>query len=204
MPGARMLDGVTVAALLFGVACGGGSDVDAGPTGTCDDDMVYVGGADVCVDKYEASEGSAGEALSVANATPWVGVTQGEAASACAAAGRRLCERDEWEAACQGNAGNEFPYGDTYEPESCNGADQHLSAAVPTGSMTDCEGGYSGLFDLSGNVSEWTATCTGTNCRHNGGAFSGRQNSLGCNDGATVAGTSTGLVLGFRCCHAHN
>jgi formylglycine-generating enzyme required for sulfatase activity len=33
---------------------------------------------------------------------------------------------------------------------------------VEVGSYVDCEGGYAGLFDLAGNVEEWTDSCLGS------------------------------------------
>jgi len=204
MIGSRKHGAAIVAALLVALGCGGGDDTgnDSGGGGSCPSDMVYVSNAGVCIDSYEASQGGSGDALSVASATPWVSVTQGEAELACEASGKRLCERTEWESACEGTAGNAYPYGDTYDGDACNGADHQEDAVVPTGSMTGCEGGFPGIFDMSGNVSEWTATCTGSNCRHNGGAFTGPESTLSCTSGSTVAGSSTGLVLGFRCCRA--
>lgn len=204
MIGWRTLGGAILAWMLVFGACGGGDDsgIDSGGGGSCPSDMVYVSGADVCIDAYESSQGASDQAVSAASATPWVSVTQGEAAAACEAAGKRLCERSEWEAACQGPSGNEFPYGDTYDPEACNGADHQEDALVPTGSMTDCEGGVAGLYDMSGNVSEWTATCTSSNCRNAGGSFTGPESTLSCTSGSTVPSSSTGLVLGFRCCQA--
>jgi hypothetical protein len=42
------------------------------------------------------------------------------AARACENAQKRLCRRDEWVKACEGEAARPFPYGDTYAQGACN------------------------------------------------------------------------------------
>ncbi len=195
----RWILGVATISLM---ACGGGSgdddvgDIDASVV--CPAEM--VASDSVCIDRYEASRGDADVAESVAAASPWVSVDWGGANAACEAAGKRLCHEDEWRAACRGAAGTDFPYGATYDAEACNGIDQSNTTAQPTGSMATCEGGRDGLFDMSGNVSEWTQTCSGTNCRQVGGSFASAAANLECTSGSMSAKGSTGLVLGFRCC----
>jgi formylglycine-generating enzyme required for sulfatase activity len=187
---------------IWFVACGGGDGggdggaIDGGVD--CPADM--LASDTVCIDRYEASHGNADVAESVASAPPWVSVAWGEANAACEAAGKRLCYEDEWRSACRGTAGFDFPYGDTYDADACNGADQSNTTAQPTGSMATCEGGRSGLFDMSGNVAEWTQTCSGSNCRQVGGSFASAAANLECTSGSMSAKGSTGLVLGFRCC----
>lgn len=192
---------VLVATLSFATCGGGDGDGDggAGDSGiTCPADMVASDA--VCIDRYEASRGGSDEAESVASASPWVSVAWGEASAACAAAGKRLCHEDEWRAACRGAAGTDFPYGESYDADACNGVDQSNTTAQPTGSMATCEGGVGGLFDMSGNVAEWTQTCSGDNCRQLGGSFASAAANLECTSGSMSAKGSTGLVLGFRCC----
>jgi formylglycine-generating enzyme required for sulfatase activity len=69
-----------------------------------------------------------------------------------------------------------YPYGNTYDPTACNGADYGTGKATAAGSLPSCEGGYPGLFDLTGNVEEWQDACDGTtgpldNCLDGSGAF---------------------------------
>jgi len=39
----------------------------------------------------------------------------------------------------------------------------NLNYKAPVGSLPDCEGGFAGIFDMQGNVSEWTARCAAGN-----------------------------------------
>jgi formylglycine-generating enzyme required for sulfatase activity len=87
---------------------------------------------------------------------PVVMVTLHGAEKACEAQGKKLCSSEEWESACKGEKGFIYPYGDVYEKGRCNNAGLGKKWSVPVGSLERCEGGYKGLFDMSGNVAEWT------------------------------------------------
>src|SRR5262249_40663852 len=92
----------------------------------------------------------------------------------CAWAGKRLCGRiaggsvdptfgtdlaseSEWYNACSRGGQHAYPYGDTYDPRACNGLEYGAGTGpqLPVGSLSSCTGGFAGLFDMSGNVSEW-------------------------------------------------
>ncbi|MDX2021520.1 MAG: MopE-related protein [Deltaproteobacteria bacterium] len=175
-------------------------------------------------------------ACSKASALPWTSVTYTEAQTACAAAGMRLCRSNRTASACGGNitvdewgfaceytrAGAEtYPYGTTYQSATCNGleswSNQANAAASASGAKTACktadlgsENGEQAVFDMSGNVSEWTEDCPGTLSGRNiytirGGDFTSDYyngiSSLRCNF------TAVGVPLdykhpstGFRCC----
>src|SRR5262249_52956502 len=55
-------------------------------------------------------------------------------------------------------------YSDSYDPMACNGADRNGGAPdpLPVESVATCQGGFDGLFDMSGNVSEWADECDHT------------------------------------------
>jgi hypothetical protein len=136
--------------------------------------------------RYDATSTSNGfdstrRACSVPGKLPWSNVTMAEAEATCALAGPkwRVCTAAEWQAACQGVKATTFPYGNTYVATDCNGNDYLTSkggtaAPIPTGSdSATCASvisnttstGFSinpslnySLFDMSGNVKEWTAT----------------------------------------------
>jgi Sulfatase-modifying factor enzyme 1/Putative metal-binding motif len=136
--------------------------------------------------RYDATATSNGfdstrRACSVPGKLPWSNVTMAEAEATCALAGPswRVCTATEWQAACQGVNVTTFPYGNTYLPADCNGndyskGDAGTAAPIPTGKdsatcasviSTTASTGFSinpslnySIFDMSGNVKEWTAT----------------------------------------------
>jgi formylglycine-generating enzyme required for sulfatase activity len=97
--------------------------------GDCPSDMVKVTG--FCMDRYEASrsdatdswQGSSEVASSTAGVMPWFPVTLLQARSACQAAGKRLCQLQEWVQGCTGSANTVYSYGNIYHPTTCNGID---------------------------------------------------------------------------------
>jgi formylglycine-generating enzyme required for sulfatase activity len=92
----------------------------------------------------------------------------------CKWAGKRLCGRigggstpygdrstasaSEWYNACSLGGTRTHPYGE-YQGDRCNVAS---SGPLPVRSKPTCEGGYSGIFDMSGNVVEWEDSCWST------------------------------------------
>jgi hypothetical protein len=122
---------------------------------------------DFYIYRYEASRPDAtvssigsvsARSCSNAGVLPWAPVTWYDADAACAAAGMRLCTDTEWQDACEGSTNRVYPYGNTYNPTACNGADFDAAADAvrPTGSLAGCVSA-DGAFDLSGNLKEWTS-----------------------------------------------
>ena len=193
------------------------------------DDMVRIthSGLDFHIYRYEATRpdadaGDAGtvstRACSKAGALPWTNVGYEAARAACEDAGHRLCSAAEWQAACAGETGRVFPYGDTlasYEPLTCNGADRdgapgggvdHVLA--PTGDLAACVSD-DGLYDMSGNAKEWTADPRGNTGPPastpiyvtRGGSAQSPVLGLTCQTELSRAQADTVLpFLGFRCC----
>ena len=115
---------------------------------------------------------------------------------------------DEWFRACSHNQDgeHEYPYRNTYESSACNG-DNASGYWVPVGASKKCEGGYPGLFDMSGNARERIASCAptadgGRACSNRGGAYyEGNGPALLCRAAPSLAeGENVGI--GFRCCAA--
>jgi formylglycine-generating enzyme required for sulfatase activity len=158
---------------------------------------------------------------------PWSSVSWTTADAACRAAGMRLCKvtrnndaivSDEWGFACSlGKSCGDacFPYGDSYNSALCNGADISQGAARPVGASNTCA--TSGdldpvstgeaVFDLSGNLAEWTNDLRGTladgrkvhTCR--GGSYDTYSFGLGCNFTSTMLAEDFLFPdTGFRCC----
>jgi hypothetical protein len=192
---------------------------------------VTVSGNDFWIYQYEASRPDAtatsagsleARSCSRGGVLPWALVTWDEAAEACDAAGKRLCTEDEWQAACGGSAGTLFPYGDVYDADACNGNDYDPNCAgadddvvQPTAAPHGCpkpgasqcvssHGAAAGqrVYDMSGNLREWTAEVIGGDLRRiRGGGFDNVDDALTCEfDFWSQEPDSFFFNLGFRCC----
>ncbi|MFH0903278.1 MAG: SUMF1/EgtB/PvdO family nonheme iron enzyme [Pseudomonadota bacterium] len=168
------------------------ADLDNFDKDCCPPGMVRISPT-TCIDAYEASNRN-GIAVSVPRETPWTSVGWAEADARCRAVEKRLCTLAEFQAACGGPLKG-------LDQTVCNGGDTDPSELVAnTGSFGDCEGGYPGIFDLVGNVWEWTSTCTDVqNCTGFGGSF--KVQFVDCSSIYDKFGRTTSVnYVGFRCC----
>jgi hypothetical protein len=171
-------------------------------------------------------------ACSRPNVLPWTSVRIAEAQAACCAlnpggtcpgageTGWRLCSAAVWEAACRGPAGTcEWSYAgtcDASQPLVCNGRERDCDPSTPddddcvepTGSRAfpDCRtdwGAAGSVYDLSGNVREWTSTLRAPGVYElRGGSFTQVEESRRCGFSFAAAGeTFAHPSTGFRCCH---
>ena len=118
---------------------------------------------------------------------PVTGVDWCDAYAYCAYVEKRLCGKigggtadfgsfddpavSEWHNACTTQGNNLYPYGDVYNPDTCNGAED--DPAIPTPETVDvedaqgnpivslCAGGFTFMYQMSGNASEWEDSCDG-------------------------------------------
>jgi hypothetical protein len=173
---------------------------------------------------------SSKRACSKSGALPWASVTQTQAEAACEAvldstkAKMRLCQSSEWQTACEGAAGAP-PNGQTKwsitpsvspAPSGvCN--DERGSGAPwatgsgPTVAGKTCYAAWSGndkIYDLSGNVVEWTSTTQTsggtTYYEARGGSYTTPVDGTSCEYDFVIF--PPGFVdtnLGFRCCADH-
>ncbi|MCC6213838.1 MAG: SUMF1/EgtB/PvdO family nonheme iron enzyme, partial [Polyangiaceae bacterium] len=193
-------------------------------------DMVHVtgGGYDFWVDRYEASridatatESGAGAPLActTGGVLPWTSATWAAAKAACEARGgsHRLCTAAELAYACAGSAGRTYPYGSTYAPLTCNGADYDGipggtddDVLVAAGARAACQTPTTQIHDLSGNVTEWTSTQTGSVpgspptpiYQLHGGSYLSPAGGLMCTIGLAPRAAANAVLenVGFRCC----
>jgi hypothetical protein len=108
-----------------------------------------------------------------------------------------------------------YPYGASYLPNQCNGADHDTkpeppdgpidNAVLATGSMTGCKS-MAEVFDLSGNVKEWvnqtdSNSSSGDIFVVRGGSYESPRLGLTCQTALSQqVGSSVLPGLGFRCC----
>lgn len=122
-----------------------------------------------CMDRFEYPNAR--------GANPIVMVTWYEAANACRAEGKRLCSEDEWTFACEGEEAQPYPNGYTRDASACvidepwdrpaegsllprqsarAGREvARLWRAEASGGERGCKSPF-GVYDLTGNVDEWT------------------------------------------------
>jgi len=139
-------------------------------------------------------------ACSVEGVLPSTYLTWFQAKFACESSGKELCDSGVWLNACEGNDGRVFPYGPDYVTDVCNGADRGIDAPADSGSHAGCEGGYPGLFDMSGNIDEWTATCLSGDCMTRGGSYADDDTALRCDSSRLFYPGQARAFRGFRCC----
>jgi hypothetical protein len=138
---------------------------------------------------YEPPEpGRVYVARSKAGVVPQAYISAAQAQAACKAAGKRLCQPVEWRAACGGTEGYAFPYGPTRSAGTCHDSgvapmlvlhadtlkrgwgpvelndpklNQLPGTVARTGAFPGCVNDL-GVYDMVGNLHEWTADPNGT------------------------------------------
>lgn len=166
------------------------------------------------------------KAMSRGGAVPQAYVPYPVAKRACENAHKRLCTRDEWVKACEGQGHTRFPYGESFERTRCNvwgyihpGIALHQGASFGhrdprlnlvteggekpllrlTGSTPTCASrwGADAVYDMVGNIDEWV---DGDKPEFVGG-FYARATSNGCEARVTNhAPMYYDYSLGVRCC----
>jgi hypothetical protein len=163
---------------------------------------------------FEPSQGWPGEIVLPVTSVDWC-----DARAFCHWARKRLCgavgggpgsyddfdhaDTDQWQRACSGAGARAYPYGNTYDGATCNGADLAKAEKIPAGEVT-CQGAYPGLFDMSGNVWEWEDACqsdtSASLCRIRGGSYLNGAPNLRCDTDSSASRLDGHPTVGFRCC----
>jgi serine/threonine protein kinase/formylglycine-generating enzyme required for sulfatase activity len=141
-----------------------------------------------CIDTYEYPNKK--------GVGPTVAVAFADAKRLCESQNKRLCSEAEWEKACKGPGGARWPFGNTFDPSSCNTQDEtgDERSIAPAGRFAKCRSGY-GVGDLAGNASEWTSERV-----IKGGSFSSADHGVRCAARKNGVSMSKSAELGFRCC----
>ena len=164
--------------------------VPTGGTARCPEDMVAI--KEFCVDRYEFPNLKDEPPLHDLNFT--------EATTACSSVGLHVCTEREWTLACAGTDRRPWPYGFSYEAKTCHYGllPNDENYVVVSGTMPQCKT-PEGIYDLSGNVWEWTVSGRGGGELRGGGA----NISAGygrCNSRARARANFSTFETGVRCC----
>jgi formylglycine-generating enzyme len=231
-------------ALLIALPLALGRSEASSAARACPEEMVRIADR-FCIDRYEAAlvmldprgrelelhspfamvgDDARVRAVSRRGVHPQAHISRDQAERACAAAEKRLCQRDEWLTACKGRQPTQYPYGTKHRPGYCN--DEGLSpigrlhgpsgggfgylalndrrlnqmpgTLARTGTYALCQNEW-GVRDMVGNLHEWTAEA---NASFRGGYYLDTK-TLGEGCGYAVDGHDRhyrDYSIGFRCC----
>ena len=135
---------------------------------------------------------------------PVVGVTWHEAGAYCRAHGKRLPTEQEWEKAARGTDGRTYPWGNE-EPTSRHANFNRMEGFNDYGVLTTVgflEAGQSpyGIYDLAGNVWEWTSSdYNGSSKVLRGGSWYYRPQLVRSAYRFNTTPVARGDSIGFRC-----
>jgi len=179
-----------------------------------EDRMVYLPDYGFRIDKYEVTvkqyrEFARSARRSMPSIPDWgrheeypvVNITWDEAEAYCVSVGKRLPTEEEWQRGCQGRNMRKYPWGDS-RPDGTRGNYSGISdgyeklapvGSYPAGMSPD------GVWDMAGNVWEWTASAEGNKRVLRGGSWADYAAYLRCASRLKENPNSRVSIIGFRC-----
>jgi formylglycine-generating enzyme required for sulfatase activity len=107
---------------------------------------------------------------------------------------------------CSAGGTRTYPYGDVYDPQSCNGGEAN-AGLENVKSRAGCEGGFKGVFDTAGNTHQWLDSCVigatpqTDSCVITNSAYDGHPAAdMPCTQMNAAPRDRMGAPHGFRCC----
>ncbi|HHH10761.1 MAG TPA: hypothetical protein ENK23_01620 [Sorangium sp.] len=134
---------------------------------------------------------------------PVVGVSYFEAEAYACFRGARLPSEQHWERACRGDDARDYPWGQHWNEHACGHRGYGLRATFPIGVFPNGVSPF-GLFDMVGNVWQWTVDERGPEAAYGsprvvrGGAWNNLPWSIGCAGRNAYPPTARFSNLGFR------
>jgi formylglycine-generating enzyme required for sulfatase activity len=153
----------------------------------------------------EGVERTTSTAQPAAFALPWTTISFYQAAAVCTRSGKRLCIDAEWIWACQnGPRFSTYPYGADYDGGDEAGVDCWTNTLMTgrqlTGSASACHT-ETGIYDLSGNATEWTSQTSISAATGRGGFYANIGTAATCLSVEVRAPAEQySANTGFRCC----
>ncbi|MGD0093332.1 MAG: SUMF1/EgtB/PvdO family nonheme iron enzyme [Planctomycetota bacterium] len=137
-----------------------------------------------------------------AGTVPATGLSLVDVQALCKKQGKALCNPGQWLRACMGDGERRYPYGAAYLSRACaTGFDfEAQKQPLPSGLFARCRT-PEGVYDMSGNVAEWTDTTEQENTFGGDWTSSTRVADLTVSCWARSPHDEVGPDrLGFRCC----
>jgi len=129
---------------------------------------------------------------------PVVNVSYEDAKEYCKWKKKRLPTAIEWEKAARGKEGLIYPYGLSFMRGICNTSEAKIKDTTPVYANKKCISPY-GIYDMSGNVWQWTDTAEGDKYIIKGGSFKSDADEAVAYKYKKESKTKKKKDLGFRC-----